>query len=64
MPQHADEHNKEILKENILFFQQNFQPHWIERELRLPLNTNKIITIIGPRRVGKTHILLQLPMAV
>lgn len=59
MPQHADEHNKEILKENILFFQQNFQPHWIERTLILPHNTNKIITIIGPRRVGKTHILLQ-----
>lgn len=51
--------HKEIIKESILFFQNHFTPSWIERELTLPTSSNKIITVIGPRRAGKTHILLQ-----
>ncbi|GAB4202763.1 MAG: ATP-binding protein [Bacteroidia bacterium] len=49
---------KEIIKESIVFFRQNITPG-IDREVSIPAFSNKVITIIGPRRVGKTHVLLQ-----
>ncbi len=36
------------------------QPVFRRRELELPLNLEKIITIIGPRRAGKTYYLYQI----
>ena len=45
-------------KENFKLLIQEFQeftfPEIIERELKIPLNSNKIITIYGPRRSGKS----------
>ncbi|RLC46005.1 MAG: ATPase, partial [Candidatus Cloacimonadota bacterium] len=35
-------------------------PKFIPRELTVPFDTNKIITIIGPRRAGKSYFLFQL----
>jgi hypothetical protein len=50
---------KEKLKELIKSFHNkiiNFKP----REINIPFDTGKIITLIGARRVGKTHIFYQL----
>ena len=47
---------KILIKE---FHEFNF-PKVIKRELKIPKNTNKIITITGPRRVGKTFYFYQL----
>ncbi|MEM3166679.1 MAG: AAA family ATPase [Candidatus Methanomethylicia archaeon] len=35
-------------------------PKLIERELKIPLDTNMIISIIGPRQAGKTYRMYQL----
>jgi uncharacterized protein len=44
------EHFKLLIKE----FQENSLPSIYERNLLVPLNSNKIITIYGPRRSGKS----------
>ncbi|MEM5875177.1 MAG: ATP-binding protein [Candidatus Aenigmatarchaeota archaeon] len=51
--------NREAL---IDFFKEyeEFQPQIIKRELEIPLDTNFIISIIGPRRAGKTYYLFQI----
>ena len=50
---------KEILKELIVEFHSRKLPKIIDRNAEIPLNTNKIISIIGVRRSGKTFILFQ-----
>jgi predicted AAA+ superfamily ATPase len=51
---------KTTLKRIIADFHQNFLPVFRRRELVVPLNLDKIITIIGPRRAGKTYYLYQI----
>ena len=50
---------KELIKEIIVSFQRRELPHIVERELKLPLDTGKIITVTGVRRSGKTYLLYQ-----
>lgn len=50
---------KELFKFLIKEFQENEFPEIVGRELRIPL-TNKIITLIGSRRAGKTFYFYQL----
>jgi predicted AAA+ superfamily ATPase len=51
---------KTILKRIIVDFHQISLPVFRLRELEIPLNLEKIITIIGPRRAGKTFYLYQI----
>ena len=51
---------KDVLKRIIKEFHLNWVPKFIPRELTVPFDTNKIITIIGPRRAGKSYFLFQL----
>jgi len=51
---------KAILKRIIADFHQDFLPAFRTRELEVPLDLEKIITIIGPRRAGKTYFLYQI----
>ncbi|MEM5881774.1 MAG: ATP-binding protein [Candidatus Aenigmatarchaeota archaeon] len=39
---------------------EKFSPTIIKRELEVPLNTSFIVSIIGPRRAGKTYYLFQI----
>ncbi|MGQ9817939.1 MAG: hypothetical protein ACUVQ3_08355 [bacterium] len=48
------ESKKDIFKILIKEFHTSQIPSTIKRELTIPLNLNKIITITGPRRTGKT----------
>ncbi len=50
--------NKNELKEYLADFQQRSLPFLIERELIVKF-TSKIVSIIGPRRAGKTYFLYQ-----
>lgn len=50
---------KEILKEIIINFQKKALPNVIERNIKLPLNVNKIVSVVGPRRSGKTYLLFE-----
>ncbi len=50
---------KEIFKQLIVEFQSRKLPEIIDRNIEIPLNTNKIISVIGVRRSGKTFILFQ-----
>ena len=48
------------IKRIIADFNQTPLPTLIERNARAPLNINKIITITGPRRAGKTYFFYQI----
>ena len=50
---------KEIIKELIRDFHAGRLPETKERALSLPLNVEKVITVVGTRRSGKTYLLLQ-----
>ncbi|WP_029521322.1 ATP-binding protein [Persephonella sp. IF05-L8] len=50
---------KEIFKELIVEFQNRQLPAIINRNIEIPINTKKIISIIGVRRSGKTFVLFQ-----
>lgn len=50
---------KEILKDIIREYQYEKLPEVIFRDIEIPLNLNKIISIIGARRSGKTYVLYQ-----
>ncbi|NPA52347.1 MAG: ATP-binding protein [Aquificae bacterium] len=50
---------KDILKELIIDFQGKKLPLIIERDIVIPINTKKIISVIGVRRSGKTYALFQ-----
>lgn len=51
---------KELIKSKIMEFHTNGVPKLIDREIKIQLNTNKIVSIIGPRRSGKTYLMYQL----
>ncbi|MHB8337923.1 MAG: ATP-binding protein [Ignavibacteriaceae bacterium] len=51
---------KEIIKSIIKDFHESPLQELIERKLSVPLNSKKIITVIGSRRSGKTYFLYQL----
>ncbi|MCK5025069.1 MAG: ATP-binding protein [Nanoarchaeota archaeon] len=50
---------KNILKSIIADFHKNELNKFVKRDLKIPLESNKIITIIGVRRSGKTYYLYQ-----
>ena len=50
---------KETLKAIIKDFHKRGVPKLIERDICVPLNSNKIVSIIGPRRAGKTYLMYQ-----
>ncbi|TCK05284.1 ATP-binding protein [Phorcysia thermohydrogeniphila] len=50
---------KEVLKEVIVSFQRRELPQVISRDLRLPIDSGKIVTLVGVRRSGKTYLLYQ-----
>jgi len=52
--------NKEIVKQVILEFQEFEFPFIVEREIEIPTSSQKIVTISGPRRSGKTYLLFSL----
>jgi hypothetical protein len=51
---------KNLIKQVILDFHQSRLQEHRKRNITVPLNTGKIISIIGPRRAGKTYFLFQL----
>ncbi len=51
---------KNILKRIISDFHANWIPEFKTRDARVPLDLNKVISIVGPRRAGKTYFLYQL----
>ena len=51
---------KQILKRILADFHGTASPDFQNRDLAVPLDLEKIITIIGPRRAGKTYYLFQL----
>lgn len=51
---------KNLLKTIIRDFHTRNLPEVIERKIKVPLNSKKIVTLIGPRRAGKTYLLYQL----
>lgn len=52
--------NKETLKSIIVDFQERDLSYVIERDIEIPMDINKIITILGVRRSGKSHLLYSL----
>lgn len=52
--------NKGVIKEAIKEFQGGELPELIERGVNIPLSSRKIISIVGPRRSGKTYLLFGL----
>lgn len=51
---------KEILKTIIKEFHTKQLPDFIRREINIPVDTNKIISIVGARRAGKTYAFYQI----
>jgi len=51
---------KEIIKSLIREFHHRLLPRYTPREIAIPLNVAKIVTLIGSRRSGKTFLLYQL----
>lgn len=51
---------KNILKRTISDFHADWIPEFKARDARVPLDLNKVISIVGPRRAGKTYFLYQL----
>ncbi len=52
--------NKEIIKSIIATFHQEEIPEYFQRDIEIPLSVKKVVTIIGPRRSGKTAQLFNL----
>lgn len=51
---------KDLLKTIIKDFHTRGLPEHKDRDLKLPLDSGKIVTIFGPRRAGKTYLMYQL----
>lgn len=51
---------KELIKTMIADFHKLGIPEFKKRELDVPINSGKIITLIGPRRAGKTYMMFQI----
>jgi uncharacterized protein len=56
--------DKETLKSLIRTFHSEELPKYLPRRLTIPLRSNKIISLIGPRRSGKTSELFNLMAAI
>lgn len=52
--------DKEIIKQVIVESQESKLPEIVPRDIEIPLSSQKIITITGPRRAGKTYLVLSL----
>ncbi|AHL22648.1 ATP-binding protein [Thermococcus nautili] len=52
--------DKDLTLQYLADFQEKKLPETVERELRVPLKSGQIITLIGPRRSGKTFYFYQL----
>jgi len=50
---------KDIIKSIIVEFHSWDLPSVIDREIELPLNSNKIISVVGSRRSGKTYLIFK-----
>ncbi len=50
----------DAVKQYLLDFQERGLPKGVERELKVPLDTNYVVSIVGPRRAGKTFYFYQL----
>ena len=50
---------KDVLKSIIVEFHSWDLPAVIDREIELPLDSNKIISVVGSRRAGKTYLLFK-----
>ncbi len=50
---------KETIKLIIKRFHENNLPKLISRKIQLPTNSNKIVSVIGARRCGKTYLLFE-----
>ena len=50
---------KQIIKDIIVEFPERLPKRIIDREIELPLNTQKVISVIGARRTGKTFLMYQ-----
>jgi len=50
---------KQVIKTIIKDFHQRQVSEFIERDVTLPLNSGKIISVVGARRAGKTYIMYQ-----
>ena len=48
---------KDILKTIITDSQEKDMSHVMDRDIQIPLNTGKVISLVGVRRSGKTHLL-------
>ncbi len=55
-----DINKKEAFKFAIREFHERSLPDLVERQLFVPLNAEKVVTLYGPRRAGKTYYLYQL----
>jgi hypothetical protein len=49
--------DKETIKQLIVEFHESKLPETVEREIKIPTETGKIITIVGVRRSGKTYLM-------
>jgi len=56
--------DKETIKTIIADFHTRGIPDFIEREIKIPVNTGKIVTVIGPRRSGKTYSMYQIMSSI
>jgi len=52
--------DKEIIKQVIVESQESKLPEIVSRDIEIPLSSQKIITITGPRRAGKTYLVFYL----
>ncbi|MGA1846352.1 AAA family ATPase [Deferribacter abyssi] len=50
---------KDVLKSIIVEFHSWDLPSVIDREIELPLNSSKIVSVVGSRRAGKTYLLFK-----
>ena len=56
---HSNSTYMDKLEEIIVEFHKEPLPRLFNRELSVPVDTDKVITIVGLRRVGKTYYLFQ-----
>ena len=52
---------REIFKKLIVDFQERKEFNVIKRDYNIPLDTKKIVSLIGVRRCGKTYLMLTSP---
>jgi uncharacterized protein len=55
---------KELIKTIVKDFHERGIPGSIERDIKIPLDSGKIVTLVGPRRAGKTFLLYQVMLKI